>query len=173
MKEHVEQVKADLVRRGINLSGPCGAFEIVKRVAWLLKAQGFGLVAKAGGANCQGYSTDLIQSAAVWVDILGDAGGLNTPQWSEHTDLTISVWRAPIDPGDGAPPPVLPPTLAEYFSARDWIRRLYHDELGRDVVGDPDALVNWIFHWRENHATEKQIRDWIRASPEWKTKHQA
>lgn len=124
----VVQVKADLLARGFNLSGECGAFEVVKRVAWNLRGQGFGLVAKSGGSNCQGYSTDLIQSASQWVDILGDAGGQNEPQWSPHSDVTPSMWRPAIDPGDTPTPvpvpvPVPVPTpidLSGVLSRIDW-----------------------------------------------------
>ena len=107
----VQAVKADLVARGVTLSGDCGAFEIVKRVAWTLRSQGAGLVAKSGGSNCQGYSTDLVQfapPAGHWIDILQDAGGLNAPLWSDNGVGDASVWRPAIDPGD-LPPPV-PPT---------------------------------------------------------------
>jgi hypothetical protein len=107
----VAQVKADLVARGLDISGECGAFRIVLRVAWTLRGQGAGLVAKPGGSNCQGYSTDLIQFSDRWVDILGDAGGMNAPAWAEHADVTPSMWRAPFDPGDTpAPAPIPQPT---------------------------------------------------------------
>src|SRR6185436_18169417 len=40
----VQAVKADLVARGVNISGPCGAFQITGRVAWILRNEGWGLL---------------------------------------------------------------------------------------------------------------------------------
>jgi hypothetical protein len=61
--------------------------------------------------------------------------------------------------------------LTEWFAARDMLRGLYHQELGRDVAGDPDALANWLYHWRDGGAGEAEIRAAIRTSPEWKQRH--
>lgn len=99
----VEQVKAQLVAQGMNLSGPCGAFAITKRVAWALRATGAGLLAKPTGNNCDGYATDIICYPDGRIrDILGDGGGANTPQWPDG-ELEIvdpSRYLAAIDPGD-------------------------------------------------------------------------
>src|SRR5437773_305690 len=54
----VAAVKAELEARHVDLSGPCGAFAITKRVAWRLRNDGAGLLPKSGGTNCEGYSTD-------------------------------------------------------------------------------------------------------------------
>jgi len=176
-KEDVIAIKQELVLRGVNLSGPCGAFEITKRVAWKLRAEGVGLVAKDGGNNCQGYSTDLVQykDGSLWVDILGDGGGENKPMWITHTDTTPSVWRAAIDPGDPIvpvpPPATVRKTLADFFAAGAMIRSLYMQELGRDVTADPAAEVNWLYHWREDGRDATWIRDRIRESAEWKAHH--
>lgn len=117
--ELVSAVKADLVARGVNLAGPCGAFEITKRVAWALRAQGVGLLDKSAGNNCQGYSVDyLVFPDSSGRDILGDGGGDNVPEWdaepNEPAGTFAGRWRAPIDPTDGpiigipVPPPVPP-----------------------------------------------------------------
>lgn len=115
--EVVAAVKNDLVARGVNLAGPCGAFEITKRVAWVLRAQGVGLLDKPGGNNCQGYSVDyLVFPDFSGRDILGDGGGENAPQWSgepnEPAGAFAGRWRAPFDPGDvvGPAPGPMPPT---------------------------------------------------------------
>lgn len=111
MQDHselVRRVKADLERRHVNLSGACGAFEITKRVAWALKGEGFGLLAKPGGNQCQGYATDIVseQGTGVNVDILGDGGGANTPGWGPYPPDpdVIGRWRPAVDPGDAVTP---------------------------------------------------------------------
>ncbi len=109
-QEIVSAIKNDLVARQVNLTGPCGAFEITKRVAWALRAQGVGLLDKPGGNNCQGYSVDyLVFPDGSGRDILGDGGGENIPQWggepSEAPGTFTGRWRAPFDPGDAALPP--------------------------------------------------------------------
>jgi hypothetical protein len=112
--EVVSAVKNDLVARGVSLSGPCGAFEITKRVAWVLRAQGIGLLSKPQGNNCQGYSVDfLTRQDGSGLDILGDGGGDNTPTWhdAEPPGALSSRWREPFDPGDGVVTPPPTPTV--------------------------------------------------------------
>lgn len=107
-KEVVEQVKADLVARGVDLSGPCGAFAICKRVAWALRHTGAGLLAKPSGNNCEGYATDVIcYPDGRTFDILQDGGGANGPQWDQHLPHDPAIaerYRPAIDPGDGPKP---------------------------------------------------------------------
>jgi hypothetical protein len=110
--EIVQAVKADLVSRHVSLAGPCGAFEITKRVAWALRSQGLGLLSKPGGNNCQGYATDfLVRPDASGIDILGDSGGDNVPGWSESEPpgALAGRWREPFDPGDTVVTPPAPP----------------------------------------------------------------
>lgn len=114
MADHLEtvaRVKSKLLASGADLSGPCGAFQITKRVAWELRAEGYGLVDKPSGNKCQGYSVDVLMlQNGEWWDILTDSGGTNGPAWNKG-DGTIdpSRWRAPMDPGDVQPGPT-PPT---------------------------------------------------------------
>ena len=61
--------------------------------------------------------------------------------------------------------------LDEWFAARDGIRQIYRDELGRDVVADPDAEVNWLYHFREDARDLAWIRSAVRESPEWRAAH--
>jgi len=99
--ELIASIKADLVARGVSLAGPCGAFEITKRVAWGLREYGIGLVSKSSGNNWQGYSVDyLCWANGDGVDILGDAGGANTPQWAAKPDEFSGQdrWRKPVQP---------------------------------------------------------------------------
>lgn len=118
----VAEVKKDLITRGVDLKGDCGAFEITKRVAWRLRAGGYGLLSKPGGANCQGYAVGIILSPiGEVIDMLGDAGGQNGPRWDETGELRPrEQWRAPVDPGDDMPaeqpgqePPPAPPPAPE------------------------------------------------------------
>jgi hypothetical protein len=114
--EVVSAVKNDLVARGISLAGPCGAFEITKRVAWILRDHGVYLLSKPSGNNCQGYSVDyIVFTDASGRDILADGGGENTPQWSsepnEPSGTFVGRRRDPFDPGDTitpTPPPIEP-----------------------------------------------------------------
>lgn len=98
---YVSQVKADLVSRGVSLVGNCGAFEITKRVAWGLRDAGAGLQIKTSGANCNGFAVGIVMfPTGRAVDILGDAGGANNPQWSEISPLDVALYSLPTDPGD-------------------------------------------------------------------------
>lgn len=62
-------------------------------------------------------------------------------------------------------------TLDKWFAARDLLRRVYLEELGRDVIGDPDALTNWLFHMREYDHDEAWLRDRFRESDEYRQRH--
>jgi hypothetical protein len=108
MKETVEQVKADLVARGEDLSGPCGAFKITRRVAWALRDSGAGLLSKPSGNNCEGYATDVIcYPDGRTFDCLIDGGGQNGPTWEQHHPHDPAVaarYRPAIDPGDAPDP---------------------------------------------------------------------
>jgi len=110
----VELVKGQLVRRGVNLSGPCGAFEITKRVAWQLRFQNAGLLAKPDGTNCDGFAADIVVFRnGEHFDCLIDSGGRNEPAWQPKGMVDPNRWHYPIDPGDQAPtpPPPDPPPI--------------------------------------------------------------
>ena len=115
----VRAVKADLVARGVNILGPCGAFQITGRVAWILRNEGWGLLggksAAQNGCTVGGerYAIDFLvqKPSGQGVDMLVNAGNQNTPAWqlfplSPNPDL--SKWRAPF-PLDPLPPPPPPP----------------------------------------------------------------
>lgn len=108
----VASTKAALQAQGVDLSGPCGAFAITRRVAWALRAEGVGLLSKPGGNNCEAMSTDyLVYQDGIGVDILGDAGGANTPAWqADYDPALLGRWVAPTDPGSVGQPPVVTPT---------------------------------------------------------------
>lgn len=102
--------------------------------------------------------------------------GPGTPDGGHDGQVFVPV-QAVDHIGQVSTPPVPVPspkpgkTLSEYFAERDVIVRLYHEELGRGVIADPDALVNWLYHWREWDQSEAWIRARIQDSPEWKLKH--
>lgn len=105
----VQQTKDALLARGEDLSGPCGAFKITKRVAWALRSQGYCLLSKPSGNNCEGYSVDyVVHVSGQGYDILGDAGGANTPGWNPGDTFTSDRLAPPIDPGDTAAPVPVP-----------------------------------------------------------------
>jgi hypothetical protein len=122
----VARIKAELQGRGVSLVGPCGAFQITKRVAWELRGEGAGLLSKPQGNNCEGFATDIIafQDGRIF-DILANAGGDedasgnpipgtgNVPVWNEPSDgqrVDPARWRAAIDPGDTPSPKIPTPT---------------------------------------------------------------
>lgn len=100
---YVAEMKAYLQSHGVNLSGPCGAFAITQNVAWGLRNYGFGLLDKPSGNNCEGYATDIVMpntGTGSIVDILGDAGNGNVPNWSVSGggEVDPARWRAPVQP---------------------------------------------------------------------------
>jgi hypothetical protein len=127
MADHVDvvaRIKGELVAAGVDLSGPCGAFQITKRVAWELRQDGYGLVAKTPPQNnCQGYGVDVVmfQNGDCW-DILINSETENISAWNKTGSQPPSAWRAPIDPGDTQPgptPPTPTPDLAEVLRKLD------------------------------------------------------
>lgn len=98
---YVARVKAYLQSQGVKLTGSCGAFEITKRVAWGLRAQGYGLLSKPGGNQCEGYATDIVMhkdAGGDIVDVLGDGGNGNTPIWQVTDTVDPARWRPPVQP---------------------------------------------------------------------------
>lgn len=79
---YVSQAKSNLQTRGVNLSGACGAWEIVNEAAKLI-GNGAGLLRKASGNNCNGYSVDIIAFPDGYIyDVIIDSGNQNTPTWN-------------------------------------------------------------------------------------------
>ena len=98
---YVAAVKAWLIDQGVNLTGPCGAFAITRRVAWGLRDQGAGLLSKPAGNNCEGYATDIVMfhdAGGDIIDILGDGGHANTPMWSVTDRVDLARWRPAVAP---------------------------------------------------------------------------
>jgi hypothetical protein len=110
----VAMVKADLVARGVDISGPCGAFQITGRVGWILRHEGWGLLHKNPGNNgCSingdRYAVDFLvhNPSGQGVDMLINAETENIPAWQlfplpQNPDLTL--WRPPFAMDPDAPP---------------------------------------------------------------------
>lgn len=137
----VASVKDGLVARGVDLSGPCGAFQITKRVAWALRGTGAGLLEKPSGNNCDARAVDIIVYAdGHGYDILSDGGGANGPAWNDvPIENGAGRWRPVTSDPDGGsvtpPPPVVNPPPAPGFDfaaafqrAYDQSERIYADE---------------------------------------------
>lgn len=142
----VLRVKVALESRGVNLNGPCGAFEITKRVAWELRAQGAGLLQKSTGNNCAGYAIDIIAfQDGSYVDVLVDGGNANTPAWNVKADkVDAARWRAAFDPGDAppAPPPPAPGTgTPPPVDPNDELARVIDEATARILGGLSDAVA--------------------------------
>jgi hypothetical protein len=83
-----------------------GDFEVVKRVAWLLRGDGAGLLIKVGGENVvlwQGYSLSAtricFQDGHIY-KLIGDAGpgGANSPGFSDNEFVEKTLYVPAIDP---------------------------------------------------------------------------
>jgi hypothetical protein len=102
--------------------------------------------------------------------------GPGTPDGGASGQVFVPV--APVDhlagspvPPDPTPPPSTTYTLDTYFAFRNELEKIYQEELFRSVACDPDAIVNWLFHWREEGKDAAWIRARIKESPEWHSKH--
>ena len=97
----VTAVKAQLVTAGIDLLGPCGSFQITGRVAYALRTEGYGLIAKTPGQNgcdtAQGrFAVDaLALPDGSAFDILINAETENIPSWQVTGATSPANWRAP------------------------------------------------------------------------------
>jgi hypothetical protein len=92
----VQQVINDLNASGMDLSTPCGVFEITKRVAWNLKDEGAGLLSKPSGNNCNGYAVDIIAYPSGFIfDVVSSS---NNPQWILADEVDPSRYVPPFQP---------------------------------------------------------------------------
>src|SRR5207245_7937609 len=86
---------------------PAAAFEVTKRVAWLLRGESGGLLIKNGGENIvswQGYS--FAAGRMCYPDghiykVVGDVGGANTASWADNGFVDPSLYVPAIDPSKG------------------------------------------------------------------------
>jgi hypothetical protein len=165
----VREIKAALEAHGVNLTGPCGSFQITSRVAWALEKDGVGLVAKNPGQNgCtvngQRYAIDavMLRDGQTW-DLLVNGGGVedalgipiphtgNEPAWQVTGAQPPSAWRAPFNPDagtvdpslrpDGPPPQARPDDLLAVLVALDGFTR-EAKALREDRALVDEALMN-------------------------------
>ena len=108
----VTAVKAALVAQGVDLSGGCGAFEITGRVAYVLRGEGWGLVAKSPGQNgCsvpghERYAVDAVMKPdGTTIDLLVNAENENRPAWQPTGAAPVSSWRPPFAMDHNVPTP--------------------------------------------------------------------
>ena len=94
------------VHATIRPTNSVGDLEVVKRVAWLLRGEGGGLLIKTGGENVvfwQGYSlsaTRICFPDGHIFKIIGDAGpgGANGPGYADNGFVELSLYVPAIDP---------------------------------------------------------------------------
>lgn len=98
--QHADTVaiaKQMVIDRGVDITTICGAFEITKQTAWMLRDIGAGLVDKPGGTQCDGYSVDgiMFQDGAFYDCIIGKTS-VNGPAWSHSDTIDPGRWRSPL-----------------------------------------------------------------------------
>jgi len=164
--EVVSQVINELVRLGIDIKGPCGAFAISNLVAQRLN---LGILYKPRPTenNCivngVGYAADIVmdRSGRIW-DILFDGGGTNTPVWFEKDAVDKSWYRDPLlnypkvlNTGTEIPTgPVNNPPLE--VESLDWLLRTMHikmDNMHNELLTKINALQS------DNEAIAKALLD--------------
>ena len=96
---------------------PAQISDLLNRVAWDHRSDGWGLLAKPSGHNCPFARTDIAcdilvhaPSATHW-DVLADQEGAARPVFNNAGPIDLSRFVAPIDPGGTSPPPPVPPVL--------------------------------------------------------------
>lgn len=172
-EELVRKVKQDLEDAGVDLSGPCGAFEITQRVAWEMRGEGYGLLGgktpAQNGCSHEGerYAVDWILKAdGQGVDILGDAGGANNPQWAEE-EADPSFYRPAFEPAEipetPEEPPVEPPDGSEddYLTKED-LEPIY-EEIDALKASQADANARFVQLVNELNQIHKAIWEALNA----------
>jgi len=81
-----------------------GAFEVTKRVAWLLRGQGAGLLIKNGGENIVAWKGYSFSAARICYPdghiykLLSDVPTTNGPSWQDNGFVERSLYLPAIDP---------------------------------------------------------------------------
>ena len=81
-----------------------GAFEVTKRVAWLLRGQGAGLLIKNGGENIVSWKGFSFAAARICYPdghiykLLTDVPTTNGPSWQDNDFVDRSLYLPAIDP---------------------------------------------------------------------------
>jgi hypothetical protein len=83
-----------------------GAFEVTKRVAWLLRGGGAGLLIKNGGENIVSWKGRSFAAARICYPdghiykVLSDVPTTNGPSWQDNDFVDRSLYVPAIDPGN-------------------------------------------------------------------------
>ena len=84
---------------------PEGAFEVTKRVAWLLRGTGAGLLIKNGGENIVSWQGRSFSASRICYPdghiykVLSDVPATNGPAWQDNDFVDRSLYVPAIDPG--------------------------------------------------------------------------
>lgn len=98
----VAQAKSDLITEGVDITGPCGAFQIVRRACQYIGASepSVGVLQKPSPTvnNCilagTGYAADIIcYNDGLIYDVLNNGGGSNDVQWNFAGTVDPSRYR--------------------------------------------------------------------------------
>jgi hypothetical protein len=82
-----------------------GAFEVTKRVAWLLRGEGAGLLIKNGGENIVGWMGYSFSAGRICYPdghiykVLSDIPSTNGPSWQDNDFVHPSLYVSAINPG--------------------------------------------------------------------------
>jgi hypothetical protein len=86
---------------------PEGAFEVTKRVAWLLRASGAGLLIKRGGDNTVTWHGESFSAGRICypdgrlVKVLTDIPTTNGPSWQDNGVVAVELYVPAIEPWAG------------------------------------------------------------------------
>lgn len=150
---------------------PAQLGELLNRLAWLHRTEGWGLLHKPQGNNCPGagqiVSCDILvhaPSATHW-DVLTDQEDAATPVFNPKGPIEVSRFVPPVDPGGSTPPssPPVPPAVSEVLALLRLTRaedsgqqeRIYAD-LKASIA---DSTAQMVAEVRSSHsALREQIR---------------
>lgn len=115
MISDVIEAKQYCIDNGIPITGPCGAFNITARVAYKLRADGWGLIHKNPGQNgcshdSERYAVDaiMLHNGSV-IDLLINSETENIPAWQSVGSADVDLWRSPINLDSDVPVPIPEP----------------------------------------------------------------
>lgn len=125
--------------------GNQNAWRVCNEVAYLHRAEGWGLRKKPAGNNYvhagQGYAIDIVfhKPSLQLVDCLGSSETEGIPQWNEVPGAVLDEWASPINPDDldDVTPPI--PPGPQNLEARV-------SSLEGELMRFKEALTRWIVH---------------------------
>lgn len=159
--EVVTHAKLELQIAGVDLTGPCGAFQITKLTAWRLHTtDNAGLLSKPTGNNCDGFAVDIIAYPDGQIyDILIDSGGTNIPTWGDAGVVELSRYRSAIDPGVILPPPPSPPSPPVTIDLSGVHSRL--DAMQTEILDIKERVDAVAVSLEAHRVAERKFRDQV------------